>query len=202
MGEVEKKQPLWYLPHHPVFDCAANCAGIALNDRRLQGPDLTTPLIEVLCRFRLGSIAVAADIEEMFMQVKVPKGQRGALRLWWWPDGDLDGPAQEYQMTVHPFDAIFSPFCANFALKTTVNRFAQHFETPVGSCVEHNFYVDDFLGSFESIEEAVRHIRDLSKLLLMGGFKVTKWMSNSVHAIDCVPVDERAPSLRELQGNP
>ncbi|VDP88043.1 unnamed protein product [Echinostoma caproni] len=98
MGEIEKEQPLWYLPHHPlinpkkpqkirvVFDCAAKLAGIALNDRLLQGPDLTTPLTEVLCRFRLGSIAVAADIEEMFMQVKVPEGQRDALRLWWWPD--------------------------------------------------------------------------------------------------------------------
>ncbi|VDP94080.1 unnamed protein product, partial [Echinostoma caproni] len=56
--------------------------------------------------------------------------------------------------------------------------------------------------SFESIGEAVRHTRDLSKLLLMGGFKLTKWMFNSRHAIDCVPVDERALSLRELQGSP
>ncbi|VDP81385.1 unnamed protein product [Echinostoma caproni] len=36
----------------------------------------------------------------------------------------------------------------------------------------------------------------------MGGFKLTKWMSNSRHAIDCIPVDERAPSLRELYGSP
>ncbi|VDP90372.1 unnamed protein product [Echinostoma caproni] len=135
---------MWYLPHHPVLkpkktqkirvasDCAAKCAGIALNDRLLQSPDPTTPPIEVLCRFRLGSVAVAADIEEMFMQVKVPEGQR----------------------------------------------------------------------SFDNIEEAVRHVRDLSKVLLMGGLKLTKWMSNSRHAIDCIPVDERAPSLRELQGSP
>ncbi|VDP80400.1 unnamed protein product [Echinostoma caproni] len=72
----------------------------------------------------------------------------------------------------------------------------------MGSCVEHNFYVDDFLGSFDSIEEAVRHIRDFSKLLHMGGFKLTKWMSTNRRAIDCIPVDVRAPSLRELQGSP
>ncbi|VDP32816.1 unnamed protein product [Echinostoma caproni] len=136
------------------------------------------------------------------MQVKVPEGQRDALRLCWWPDGDLDGLAQEYRMTVHPFGANSSFFCANFTLKTTVNKFAQHFKTPLSSCVEHNFYVEDFLGSFDSIEEAVRHIRDLSKLLLMGGFKVTNWMSNNRHAIDCVPADEQAPSLRKLQGSP
>ncbi|VDP28206.1 unnamed protein product [Echinostoma caproni] len=86
-----------------VFDCAAKCAGIALNDRILQDPDLTTPLIEVQCRLRLGSVAVAANIEEMFMQVNVHEGQRDALRFWWWPDGGIDGPAQEYRITVHPF---------------------------------------------------------------------------------------------------
>ncbi|VDP95218.1 unnamed protein product [Echinostoma caproni] len=137
----------------------------------------------------------------MFMQVKVFAAKRVALRLWWWPNGDLDGPAQDYRMTMHPFAAISSPFCANFAVKPTVNQFAQHFE-PRWTPVLNNFYVDDFLGSFDSIEEAVRHIRDLSKLLLMGGFKLIKWMSNSRHAIDCIPVDERAQSLRELQGSP
>ncbi|VDP92535.1 unnamed protein product [Echinostoma caproni] len=61
MGYVKEEHPLWYLPHHPVlndkkpqkirvvFNCAAKCAEIALNDRLLQGPDLTTPLFEVLC---------------------------------------------------------------------------------------------------------------------------------------------------------
>ncbi|VDP91284.1 unnamed protein product [Echinostoma caproni] len=72
----------------------------------------------------------------------------------------------------------------------------------MGSFVERSFYVDDFLGSFDSIEEAVQHIRDLSKLLLIGGFKVTKWTSKSRHAIDCIPFDERAPSLCDLQGSP
>ncbi|VDP87721.1 unnamed protein product [Echinostoma caproni] len=124
---------------------------------------------------------------------------------------------------MHPFGPISSPFCAKVALKTTVNKFAQHFATPAGPCVEHNFYVDDFLASVDSIGEAVRHSRDLSKLLLMGGFKLTKWMSNSRdlsklllmggfkltkrmsnnrHTIDCIPADERSPSLRDLQGSP
>ncbi|VDP90760.1 unnamed protein product [Echinostoma caproni] len=88
MGGIEKEQPLWHLPHHPVinpkkpqkirvvFDCAAKCAGITLNDRLLQGSDLTIPQVGVLCGFRLGSVAVAADIEEVFMQVKDPKGPR------------------------------------------------------------------------------------------------------------------------------
>ena len=55
---------VWYLNHHPVinpnkdkphivFDCAAEHRGTSLNNRVLQGPDLTNKLIGVLLRFRL-----------------------------------------------------------------------------------------------------------------------------------------------------
>lgn len=96
----------WFLPHHPVinpkkpektrvvFDCAARFQGASLNDRLLQGPDWTTPLIDVLCRFRLGLVAVAADIREMFMQVKVPVQHRDALRFLWWTDGEPDSDGE------------------------------------------------------------------------------------------------------------
>ncbi|VDP83699.1 unnamed protein product [Echinostoma caproni] len=92
--EAEKERILWYLPHQPVinpkkplntmvvFDCVAERAEIALNHRLIQGPVLTTPLIEVLGRFRLGSAAAAADIDEMFIQVTVPEGQRDAPRYF------------------------------------------------------------------------------------------------------------------------
>ncbi|VDP88951.1 unnamed protein product [Echinostoma caproni] len=57
------------------------------------GPDWTIPLIDVLNRFRLGAVAVAADIQDMFLQIKMPEDQRDALRLLWWPDDDLQNPA-------------------------------------------------------------------------------------------------------------
>ena len=52
-----------YVPHHGlyhpkkpgkirvVFDCSAQYAGISLNQKLLQGPDLTNSLVGVLCRF-------------------------------------------------------------------------------------------------------------------------------------------------------
>ena len=74
---------VWYLPHHNVvhpkkpdkvrvvFDCAAKYHGVSLNDNVLQGPDLTNNLIGVLCRFRQYPVALMADIEAMFHQVRV-----------------------------------------------------------------------------------------------------------------------------------
>ena len=117
--------PRWHLPHHPVvnpkkpeklrivLDCAAKFEGVSLNDRLYQGPDTTANLVGVLLRFRNYPVAVAADVEEMFMQVKVPESDRGALRILWWKFGDIDERLVEYQMTAHPFGATSSPFCAN-----------------------------------------------------------------------------------------
>ena len=73
----------WYLPYHRiynpqkptkirvVFDCSASFEGHSLNDKLLQGPDLSSNLVGVLTRFRQEKYAFMADIEKMFLQVRV-----------------------------------------------------------------------------------------------------------------------------------
>ena len=101
--EDELKKPhgkVWYVTHHAVyhkekktirvvFDCSMKFQGVSLNDKLLQGPDLTNSLLGVLLRFRQGNITLIGDLEKMFYQVKVPKDQIDFLRLWWFPDSDL-----------------------------------------------------------------------------------------------------------------
>ncbi len=73
---------VWYIPHHGVFypkkeslcvvfDCSAAYQGVSLNTELIPSPNLTNTLIGVLVRFRLGKIAIMADVEKMFHQVKV-----------------------------------------------------------------------------------------------------------------------------------
>ena len=82
----------WYLPHHGiyhpqkskvrvVFDCSATFEGQSLNDKLLQGPDLTSNLLGVLTRFRQEKYAFMADIEKMFFQVRVRKEDQSFLRF-------------------------------------------------------------------------------------------------------------------------
>ena len=71
-------KPLWYLPHHAVFnpnkpgklrvvfDCAIRYRGALLKDQLLSGPDLTNSLFGVLVRFRQEPVALSKDIEAMF----------------------------------------------------------------------------------------------------------------------------------------
>ena len=173
--------PKWYLPHHPVInpkkpdklrvvlDCAAKFRGLSLNDRLLSGPDWTAELVGVLLRFRSKPIAIVADIEDMFMQVIVPPQDRGALRFLWWPNGDLHANPKEYQMVAHPFGAKSSPFCANFALRKTVEVFGHLYEENVRKIMLENMYVDDCLACVNSLKEAKEVVHGVRELLKRGG---------------------------------
>ena len=61
-----------------------------------------------------------------------------------------------------------------------------------------NFYVDDCLKSVQSEQDAVRLTGQLRGLLAKGGFRLTKWLSNSRRVIESVPTSERAGSVKNL----
>lgn len=83
--------PIWYLPHHSVihpqkpekvrivFDFAGRFQNTSLNDELLQGPDLTNSLVGVLLKFREERIALKAEIEKMFHQLRVEPKDSEAL---------------------------------------------------------------------------------------------------------------------------
>ncbi|XP_071483331.1 uncharacterized protein [Diadema antillarum] len=208
--EEASNEPVWYLPHHAVvhprkkdkvrvvFDCAARYGGTSLNEQLLQGPDLTNNLVGVLTRFRQEQVAIVADIQSMFHQVKVPPRDRNAMRFLWWKDGDLAQEPAEYCMTVHLFGATSSPSCASFALRKTAEDNRGHFNEEVINTVKRNLYVDDCLKSVKDRAEAVTQVEDIRDLLSRGGFRLTKWLSNDRDVLGSIPEEERAASVSSL----
>ena len=162
---VRRSQRTWYLPHHAVFppqkqgktrvvfDAASLHDGVSLNNQLLQGPDLTNNLLSILLRFRQYPIALVADIEGMFNQVKVPPEDSDALRFLWREDSDLER-LSEFQMTTHIFGATDSPSCANVCLKRAAGHRKQRFSDEAVSAVDKDFYVDDFVKSVRAVSEA------------------------------------------------
>ena len=73
-----------------MFDCAAKCKGVCLNDALMQGPNLTNSLIGVLTRFRKERVVFVGDIESMFHQVQVDAKDTSASRFLWWTEGNMD----------------------------------------------------------------------------------------------------------------
>ena len=63
----------------------------------LTGPDLLNNLVGVLLRFRNHKIAIVADIEATYHQVRVNKSDANALRFFWQDDSTQDVP-EIYQM--------------------------------------------------------------------------------------------------------
>lgn len=63
--------------------------------------------------------------------------------------------------------------------------------------VRRNFYVDDCLKSIKSETKAISLVSELRALLSKGGFRLTKWISNSRRVIESVPTSERAISVKD-----
>ena len=189
--EDQENKSSWNLPHHQVihphkpskvrvgFDCAVRFQGAFLNERILQGPDLTNTLIRVLSRFKQESTAVMADVEQMCYQVLVLVKDCNFLRYLWWPGGDFESAPQGFQMRVHVFGCVSSPSCASFVLRRTATDNQDHFDEETVETVRKNFYVDDCLKSVQSEQDAVRLTGQLRDLLAKGGFRLTKWLSKS-----------------------
>ncbi|XP_048246131.1 uncharacterized protein LOC125377268 [Haliotis rufescens] len=199
---------VWYLPHHGVyhpkkpskirvvFDCKAKFEGFSLNDRLLQGPDLTNSPIGVLTKFRNEPVAFMADIEAMFYQVRVPPQQHDLLRFLWWPNGDLNSELHEYRMAVHIFGAVSSPSISNFALKAAAKKAEEKYGSLAADTICNNFYVDDCLKSECTEEAAIDLVDSLQKSCAEGGFKLTKFTANSRNFLRSIPQEHHSKELQ------
>ena len=200
---------VWYLPHHGVyhprkqkirvvFDCGASYKDTTLNDQLLQGPNLTSTLLGVIIRFRHEEVAVMADMEVMFHQVKVPDEDSDLLRFLWWTSGDISEEIVEYKMVVHLFGATSSPSCSSFGLRKCAEDNRDKSNAQAVDMVLNNFYVDNCLKSVHSEEEAVLLYHNLQAVCGKDGFRLTKWVSNSRSVLSAIPEEERETEVKDL----
>ena len=192
---------LWYITHHAVyhkqkknirvvFNASLKYENVSLNDNLIAGPDLTGSLLGVLIRFRQEPIAVIADIEKMFYQVKVPKEDADLLRFFW-----LDHETKttiECRLLVHLFGANSSPSVAQYALQQTAEN--SNCDS-VKSTILKNFYVDDLLKSYSSSEIASQQLPEVIDALAQGGFRLTAFNSNSPEVLNSLASDPRSSSV-------
>ena len=156
---------VWYLPHHAVlsdakpgkvrivFDCSAKYEGVSLNNQCYKGPDLNNKLVDVILRFRQYKYAITADVEAMYLQVKIPLKDRNALRFLWF-DGES---IIQYCMTSHLFGGKWCASSSTFAMRRTIIDTAAN--TLVADTIQRSFYVDDMLKSVDTVEDGREVIR-------------------------------------------
>ena len=197
---------VWYVPHfgvinpkkeklRVVFDFSARFQGRCLNEELIQGPNLANLMLGVILRFRREEVAYMADLEAMFYQVQVPDEQRSFLRFLYWPEGKLDEEPVDYEMCVHPFGAVSSGSCANFALKQTAYDGKERYGAEAANVLVREFYVDDHLHSKPDVDSAKVLFRATREMCASGGFNLTKFVSNSKELMEQIPSECLASSL-------
>ncbi|XP_060588386.1 uncharacterized protein LOC132743830 [Ruditapes philippinarum] len=82
-------------------------------------------------------------------------------------------------MQVYLLGATSYPSCSAYALKRTAQHHAQLFEQKFVTTVKRNFYVDDCLKSVDNEQNVIDLVRDLQSIMNKGGFRLTKWITNS-----------------------
>ena len=192
--------PKWYIPvfpvYHPrkkklrlVFDASANFQKTSLNDHLLQGPDQNSSFYGVLCRFRENEVAVTGDIGSMFHCFYVNPEDRNFLRFFWWENNDII----EYRMRVHLFGNRSSPgvaiHCLHFAADNAEEEDVMQF-------IKRNFYVDDGLGNFDTIDDAIRIIASTRRALCKYNIRLHKLMSSHAEVLQAFAPTEVAQELQ------
>ena len=90
------------------------------------------------------------------------------------------------------------PAAQGYALKRTAEDNKEDFDAVTIATVKRDFYEDDCLKSVPTNPKAVKFVGELCESLSKGGFRLTKWISNSKKVMDSVIESEKAPSVRNL----
>jgi len=191
--QYASENKMWHLPHQPVvsdkkprklrvvFDCAGRYRGESLNDKALQGPDLTNKLSHVILRFREHPYAFMADVEAMYNQVIIPEQDRDALRFLWY---DKDGTILHYRMTRHLFRGIWCASAATCALRRSTEG---ETDPRIRDTIYHAFYIDDCLKSTETREEVEATLHATRATLAKAGFHLTNFVLNDKEILHGLP---------------
>ncbi|XP_062533238.1 uncharacterized protein LOC134202200 [Armigeres subalbatus] len=183
------KHPTYYLPHHPVmkedstttkvrvvFDGSARTStGFSLNEALCVGPVVQDDLLSLILRFRTYPDALVGDIAKMYRQVQVHPEDRSLQRiLFRFSNGT---PVQIYELLTVTYGLAPSSYLATRTLQQLTTDEGDAYSM-AGPSLRKNFYVDDYIGGANSVEEAVQLRIELSDLLNKGGFELRKWTSN------------------------
>ena len=202
--ETDKEPPIvWYLPHFPVcrpermttktrivFDASAKFQGTSLNEELYAGPKLQNSLFDVLLRFRRFPVAVACDVSEMYLQIRIPIEDRSKFRFLW-RNLEVDRKPDIYEFERVVFGDASAPFRAQFVSQENARIYQKEFPH-ASTTVCKSTYMDDSLDSVRDNQTAIQLFEELQGLWAKAGMKARKWLSNSPEVLTKIPQELRA----------
>ena len=171
--------PIWKpesksTPCRPVFNSSKKYKNVAMNDLLAKGPSLLNKLPGVLLRFRRGKIAFAGDISKMFNCIDIPKEDQ-MLHLFLWRNMEENVEPRVYAITTVNMGDRPSATIAQAVLRKTAEKEAERYPIET-SIIRDNSYMDDIMGSVDTIEEATAIIKNIDMILKNAGFNIKEWI--------------------------
>ena len=102
------------------------------------------------------------------------------------------------QTNVHLFGKVDSPCSCIWALNKTASDNIVKIISRAEEAITDNFYMDDYLDSFHTVQEAIKISNDVANAISEGGFHLTKWVSNDKQILKALPSQEVSSTLINL----
>ncbi|GFW21155.1 integrase catalytic domain-containing protein [Trichonephila clavipes] len=192
-----------YLPHHGVvrdtscttrlrvvFDASSKTSsGLSLNDLLMVGPRVKPELFPIPIQFRIFSVAICADVEKMFRQIKVHEEDVDWQRILW-RDSPTE-PIREYRLTTATCGTSSAPFISTRILRQLAIDERENYPAASRATLNH-FYVDDLLSGSATKKGAIQLVSELQEMMKRGGFSLRKWVSNDPDLLATIPEELKA----------
>jgi hypothetical protein len=188
-GIVEKVTPSsvpanneFYIPHKPVVRETAESSKVrVVYDTSAKAyekaPSLNDCLeTSVLTQNRFYPIAVAGDLKQAFLQVRVKEEGRNALKFHWLKDTDTK-EIETLRFTRVPFGLTSTPFLLGGVIEQHLENCKS--ENPeIVEEIKRSLYVDDLIGGGETTSKAQNLKESAISIRGEACFELHKWHSN------------------------
>ena len=116
------------------------------------GPPLQNKMLDLMVRNCIYPIAIAGDLKEVFLQIRIAENNRNVPRFHWISD-QKTRQAQLLRFTRAIFGLNQSPFFLGRTLENHLEKNAVG-NVEIAKTFQEDQYVDDLLGETETIEQA------------------------------------------------
>ena len=184
-----KKGCVYYMPHHAiqrpdktttklrvVFDASSKINGNSLNDVLKTGPNLLTPLFDILVKFRKHKVVLLADIKQAFLQIEIDEKHRDFLRFLWFKNPFDKNP----ELCIYRYcRVVFGVKASPFLLNATIKHHLQNYKNEFARKIESSLYVDDLTCGEEDELKAFDLYKNAKYMFKEGGLELRKWESKT-----------------------
>lgn len=117
----------------------------------------------------------------MYRRILIDPFQRKFQHIYW-RDSPED-PLKVYELCTVTYGIASSPYLAIRTLHQLAHDEGERYPE-AARALRKGFYVDDFIWSVDTVEQALDIQQQLVQLLSRGGFELRKWSSNSSQVLD------------------